>query len=383
MLAELHWSRSDFTLPRTIGQFVMAFVGFFIGAYVDKFGPRRFQAVGLLVLGGAIYLCSQVQSVGGWILINGIMLTSGSALIGNLVVNVTLSKWFVEKRGSAVAWAAMGVSFAGLTITPGITWAIDVVGWREAWQWLAGVAVLVMLPVAAVMRRAPEDHGLHPDGKSDAQVLGGQAQKAADDFSMSMTRSQAVRTRSFYLLATSFGIFSAGIGVMLLQTIPYLTDAGLSRVNAAFMITVASIPAMLTKPVWGYVIDRMEAPRRLAALSASITGIATALIAWGQIQASTPLLYVGFITLGMGWGGMIPLQEVIWAGYFGRRYLGEVRSAALPIALTMGASGPWLSSWYYDQVGNYDGAFWAVALLNLVAALLIYATAKPRSIAIA
>ncbi len=383
MLAELHWSRSDFTLPRTIGQFVMAFVGFFIGTYVDKFGPRRFQMVGLVVLGGAIYLCSQVQSVSGWILINGIMLTSGSALIGNLVVNVTLSKWFVEKRGSAVAWAAMGVSFAGLTITPGITWAIDVVGWREAWQWLAGVAVLVMLPVAAVMRRAPEDHGLHPDGKSDAQVLGGQAQKAADDFSMSMTRSQAVRTRSFYLLATSFGIFSAGIGVMLLQTIPYLTDAGLSRVNAAFMITVASIPAMLTKPLWGYVIDRMEAPRRLAALSASITGIATALIAWGQMEVSTPLLYAGFITLGMGWGGMIPLQEVIWAGYFGRRYLGEVRSAALPIALTMGASGPWLSSWYYDRVGNYDGAFWAVALLNLVAALLIYATAKPRSIAIA
>jgi len=162
-----------------------------------------------------------------------------------------------------------------------------------------------------------------------------------------------------------------------LQTIPYLTDAGISRVNAAFMITVASIPAMLTKPVWGYVIDRMAAPRHLAALSAALTGIATALIAWGQMEASYTLLYAGFITLGMGWGGMIPLQEVIWAGYFGRRYLGEVRSAALPIALTMGAAGPWLSSWYFDQVGNYDGAFIAVAGLNLLAAALIVATRKP------
>lgn len=378
MLAELHWSRSDFTLPRTIGQFVMAFVGFFIGVHVDRFGPQRFQAAGLLVLGCAIYLCSQVQSVGGWILINGVLLTAGSALIGNLVVNVTLSKWFVEKRGSAVAWAAMGVSFAGLTITPGITWAIDIVGWREAWQWLALVSVLVMVPVAAMMRRAPEDHGLHPDGKTDAQVLGGQAQKAADDFSMSMTRAEAVRTPSFYLLAVSFGIFSAGIGVMLLQTIPYLTDANVSRVNAAFMITVASIPAMLTKPLWGYVIDQLEAPRRLAALSATITGVATGLIAWGQMEASMPLLYAGYITLGMGWGGMIPLQEVIWAGYFGRRYLGEVRSAALPIALAMGASGPWLSSWYYDLVGNYDGAFVSVALLNVLAAVLIYFTGKPK-----
>ena len=95
------------------------------------------------------------------------------------------------------------------------------------------------------------------------------------------------------------------------------------------------------------------------------------------MEASMGLLYAGFITLGMGWGGMIPLQEVIWAGYFGRRYLGEVRSAALPIALTMGAAGPWLSSWYYDQAGNYDGAFVAVAALNLLAAILIFATRKP------
>ena len=379
MLDELGWSRFDFTVPRTIGQAVMAFVGFFVGAHVDRLGPRRFMLAGTCILGVSIYAHAFVQTVWGWWLVNGLALTTGAALLGNLVVNVTLAKWFVELRGSAVAWAAMGVSFAGVLITPGITWGIDVVGWREAWKWLALFAVSSMVPVVLIMRRAPEDHGLHPDGKSDDQVASGQAQRAADDFSRSMTRSQALRTTSFYALAFAFGLFTMGIGVMLLQTIPYVTDAGIPRVNAALMITVASIPAMLTKPVWGYFIDRMDAPRRLASLSAAITGIAIAVIVYGQSQSSLVWLYVGYTGLGMGWGGLIPLQEVIRAGYFGRRYLGSIRGVALPITMVMGASAPLLSSYYYDVVGNYNGAILVIAGLNIASAVMILLVPRPAS----
>ena len=377
MLEELGWSRYDFTVPRTIGHVVMAVVGFFVGAYVDRLGPRRFMVVGTCLLGVSIYAHAFVETVYGWWFINGLALTTGAALLGNLVVNVTLAKWFVELRGSAVAWAAMGVSFAGVLITPGITWGIDVVGWRDAWKWLSLFSLAVMVPVVLIMRRAPEDHCLHPDGKTDAQVESGLAQRAADDFSNSMTRAQALRTISFYGLVFAFGLFTMGIGVMLLQTIPYVTDAGIPRVTAALMITVASVPAMLTKPVWGYFIDRMDAPRRLASLSAAITGVAILVIVFGQSQGSLGWLYAGYIGLGMGWGGMIPLQEVIWACYFGRRYLGSIRGVAMPVSMIMGASAPLLSSYYYDVVGNYDGAITVVAGLNLASAVMILLVPKP------
>ena len=378
MLSELEWDRADYTLARTVGMGVMAAFGIYIGAGVDRYGPKPLMLCGTLVLGTAIYACSNVQTLWGWLLLNGVMLSAGAAMLGNLVVNVTLAKWFVEMRGSAVAWAAMGVSFAGILITPGITWVIDVVGWREAWRWLALFSVVVLIPVVLLMRRTPEDHGLHPDGHSDEHVASGMAQKASDDFSNSLTRAQALHTRTFYFLVTAFGFFSLGIGVMLLQTVPYLSEGGITRNTAAFMILVASVPAMLTKPVWGYFIDRMEAPRRLAAFSAALTGVAIAIIVWGQSTASLWLLYAGFITLGMGWGGMIPLQEVIWAGYFGRRHLGSIRGAAMPVALGLGAAGPWLSSWYHDQVGNYTGAISTVAALNLLSAALILAIPKLR-----
>ena len=121
-------------MPRTLSQFVMAGVGLLIGGWVDRFGPRRFMSVGMVVLSGALYSCSQVTTLIQWILLNGVVLTMGSALIGNLVVNVTLAKWFVERRGTASALAAMGISFAGVALVPAVTYAIDAQGWREAWQ---------------------------------------------------------------------------------------------------------------------------------------------------------------------------------------------------------------------------------------------------------
>lgn len=377
MLEELNWSRRDFTLPRTLGQFVMAGVGLIIGGYVDRFGPRRFMIVGTAILGAALYACSAIESLVQWIVLNGLILTMGSALIGNLVVNVTLAKWFVERRGTASALAAMGISFAGVALVPGVTYVIDVQGWREAWQWLAWFAVLVMIPVTLVMRRAPEDHGLHPDGKSDADVAAGLAQRAELDFSNSMTRHDALRTSSFYFLVAAFGFFSAGIAVMLLHTVPYVSDAGFSRETAAVMLAVASVPALVSKPIWGYFIDRSNAPKPLAALSAILTGFAIALIVIAQERASLSGLYAGFIVLGFGWGGMIPLQEVIWAGFFGRRYLGAVRSAALPLALLISAPAPWLTAWYYDVSGGYSGAIALVAAANVVSAILILLIPAP------
>jgi len=123
----------------------------------------------------------------------------------------------------------------------------------------------------------------------------------------------------------------------------------------------------------------MDAPRRLASLSAAITGLAIAVIVYGQSQGSLAWLYAGYIGLGMGWGGMIPLQEVIWAGYFGRRYLGSIRGVAMPIGMVMGASAPLLSSYYYDVVGNYDGAITVIAGLNLASAVMILLVPRPAA----
>jgi MFS family permease len=377
MTDELGWSRSEFVLARTIGMGLFAFTGLFIGSYVDRHGGRRLMRAGIAILAAAMLGQSYVQELWQWWALNGVLLTTGAAMTGNLVVNVTVAKWFVEKRGRAVGISAMGVSAAGILITPLASLLIDDVGWREAWRWLALGAVLVIVPISFLMRRAPEDHGLHPDGKSADEVARGGGARAAADFASSLTRGQAIRSRSFYFIVLAFGLGGLSIGTVLINGIPFMEDAGYSRTTGALMITIASIPSMVTKPIWGYFIDRLDA-RRMSVAGFILTAIALVTVVVSARNGADLVLFAGFFILGVGWGGFIPLQEVIWASFFGRRYLGAVRSAGMPFALGLSAGAPVLTALYFDQVGNYDGAFLAVAAFALVAVVLISIAAPPH-----
>jgi MFS family permease len=377
MVEDLGWSRADFTLTRTIGQLVMAFVGVFIGVRVDRFGGRPIMLMGTTLLAVTLALHSLIESLWVWWLLNGVLLTAGCAMVGNLVVNVTLSKWFVLNRGKAIAFAAMGVSFGGVIITPLATWLIDTIGWRPAWLWLGAGAAMVLYPVALFMRRAPEDHGLHPDGLTAEQLANGAGERAQQENANAYTRPEALRTFSFYALVVAFGFFSINIVVLLLQTVPYLTDNGFTRAEAAFAMLVASVPAMISKPIWGHLIDRSPA-KPLAAVSAGVTGLALFLIVFSVGGQQLFWVCAAYFVLGLGWGGMIPMQEVIWASFFGRRHIGAIRGAGLPFALTLGAIAPWLVSLYHDQVGQYDGALLVVAGLNVMSGVLIFLAPPPR-----
>src|SRR5690606_13259601 len=178
---------------------------------------RILMRVGIVILATAMFGCAYVQELWQWWLLNGVMLTTGSAMIGNLVVNVTLAKWFVERRGRMIGIASMGVSFGGIIITPFTALLVDALGWRDAWRILAVCAFAIIFPLSFLMRRAPEDHGLHPDGRSAAQVAAGLGRAAALDFANSLTRRQALRTSSFYMVAIAFGLGILSVQVILIQ----------------------------------------------------------------------------------------------------------------------------------------------------------------------
>jgi MFS transporter, OFA family, oxalate/formate antiporter len=219
MTQEFGWTRAEFSLSRSIGQVVLACTGFVIGSAIDRYGGRRFIIVGAFILSAATYSLGNITTLSQWLLLNGLMLTAGAALIGNLVVNVTLGKWFVERRGRAVALAGMGISLSGIILPMLSTWMVDENGWRASWKLLGIAAGLLTLPMAFIMRRSPEDHGLHPDGKSEEEMAQGHGAAAQADFENSMTRAQAMRTSSFYFLVLAFGLFQISITVMLIQTI--------------------------------------------------------------------------------------------------------------------------------------------------------------------
>ena len=132
MTQDLGWTRSEFSAVQTVSTVVMGIVGFGIGMLIDKRGPRLLMLAGGLICGAALIATSQVHNLWEFYLARGVAQTVGNAMLGNLVVNVTVSKWFIARRGMAVAIASSGVSLGGVLMTPVVSWVAGTWGWRPA-----------------------------------------------------------------------------------------------------------------------------------------------------------------------------------------------------------------------------------------------------------
>jgi OFA family oxalate/formate antiporter-like MFS transporter len=377
MTTELGWSRADFTWGQTFGTFIMSGAGFFVGNFLDAKGPRPFMLAGAVCLSASVLAMSQVDSLWQYLVLRGIGITLGAIMIGNLVVNTTVSKWFVRRRAWAIAAATTGLSLSG-AITPRITAALlEAYGWRTSWVILAFAMLVLVVPSALVMRRRPEDHGLLPDGDEAAVPTPTGTTLVTAATEVQWTRAEAVHTRSFWLLVLSFCLASFGAGAFSLHTVSYLEDSGYSTGEAAARFSTAFLFTAMSRPFWGSVMQRF-APRYCASLGFLTTAACTAGIIFSLGSGSSTLLYVFMIGWGVGFGGYVPIQELIWATYFGRQHIGKVRSVAIPILGVTSAIGPQLAARVYDAAGSYKYAFVLFASSSAIGAVCILWARPPR-----
>ena len=82
MTEDLGWTRTQFTLALTVGQFIMGITGFFIGAHIDRHGARPLMMIGVTVLGTATLLTAFVTELWQWMLLRGVVFTIGGGHAG-------------------------------------------------------------------------------------------------------------------------------------------------------------------------------------------------------------------------------------------------------------------------------------------------------------
>ena len=376
MLDEFGWSRTAFFFADTMGQIILMIVGLILGPRVDRFGSRPIMLLGVAICVPALVYMSQVDSYWEYFVVRGVFVITGASMAGFLVASVTVSKWFVTKRGQALGWTSMGVSMAGI-IWPTLTQLgmIEPLGWRTAWVVLGAIALAVLVPVSLLMRRRPEDYGMVPDGE-DTQISPAQQQAAERDFATSLTRREAVRTPAFYLIVLIFGVSVVGIFAILLHGVLFLGEHGFDAALAAGLVAVMSILSGVTKPPWGWALDRFDS-RLVGSVSFAIAAAGFVLVVLAADSGSAWLVAGSFVVMGIGIGGNIPIQEMIWAEYFGRRHLGAVRSLGFPVAMGISASTPVAVAVYADLVGSYDGAFYTCAGLWAASSVLCLALRMP------
>ena len=379
MTDELGWSRSEFVLAASLGFAVGGLSGFFIGPLIDRYGARPIMLVGGTLGGLALITVSQIESLWQFILVRGVLSQLGLFMVGPFVVNVALSKWFVVNRGQVIALASIGPAVGGIIPPLVLTPIVDSYGWEAGWVVL-GISTLVLVyPSALVMRRQPEDYGILPDGKTGYEEPTAEERRQREmmrrDFMSSYTRSEAVRTSAMWLLALGFALAVAVVASMYAHVIPFMTDAGYTRPQAAFVFAMQGFVALVVKFFWAWIMQK-RSPQGLAVITMAMMAVSVALL-HAAADHSLLALLVAFSLFGFGVSGMFPLFEFVWAWYFGRRHIGAVRSTGLPVSVMIAVTGPIVTGIYFDAVGNYTGAFYGLAVILAVGASLILISRRP------
>jgi MFS family permease len=384
---DLGVSRGFFSLLRSGEIIIGAMMSPFIGSWVDRYGTRWLMPGGALLAGMGFILLSQVTAFWQFLLIRWLLVTTGGAFISSMVVSVTIARWFVRKRGRAIAVATLGQGISKVGIPLVATTLFIWFGWRHTWS-VFGTAtmILVIFPAIVFVRRSPEEEGLRPDGiRTDPSEVDQSERKTLSqskaDADMVWTRREIMQTRAFWLLCVTFGMANVGIAGLNLHVFAHITDIGYPSFIAATVMSIIAFTQLGSTLVWGFLSERWEI-RKTTMLMFMIQAVGLGLAI--STRALSPI-YIGFFFYGVGLGGSLVLQEVIWATYYGRLSLGTVRGLAMLITLAFGAAGAPFFGFLFDATGSYLISFVLFALALLGSALLSLLARPPRkpSVAIA
>jgi OFA family oxalate/formate antiporter-like MFS transporter len=380
MTEELGWTRAEFTFAISAAAILAAFTGVVVGPLIDRYGARPLMLTGALAYGAALFATSLVTELWQFVALHLAAGILARPLIGGVVVNVAVAKWFVVRRGWAISLASSGFSFGTMLMPPLATAVVASLGWRDAFVVMALLFWALMVPAALLMRRTPEDYGMLPDGRRSGEARDDRErrdlERVREDFDRSYTRRDAMRTQAFWLLLLAFSLFLANNIAMLFHAIPFATGTGFTPPQAGFAFGLTGISGLLSKFVWGWALERASAVR-LSALAFGAAGGGTLLLLVATDAHSMPALLLAFFAWGFGFGGVTPLSEYLWASYFGRRHLGAVRSLGVPAQVAATSLGPLLVALWFDLAGSYEGAFVAMVAVYAAGAATVLASRPP------
>ena len=360
-----------------------------VGYLVDRVGSRRLLLTGTVLVGAGFIFLSRVESV--WAFYVAVMIIAvGMSATGGPVAMTTAAHWFERQRGRAMALLTAGAGASGVMVVVLAT-LISAFGWREALLIIGIAQWAVCIPLALLVRHRPEEMGLLPDGeppRPPAEVGRVTAPPEADAVAdgplriqdSGMTVGQALRTRTFWLLALAMSLAGFGSTAIIVHQVVYVTEAtGLSNEEAAVVAMLMPVVSLVGRLGFGWLADYRE-KRQVLAASYTLLGLGILLLA----AAQEPWQLVFFLVVfSPGWGGSIAVQPAFQAESFGLRAFGAIQGLAFTVSTLGSVAGPIFAGWVHDSTDTYRHAFVVLALASLAAAPAILMVGRPKEAVVA
>jgi MFS family permease len=382
ILDEFGWERGMTAGAFSFGFIISAVLSPTLGRLMDRRGPVVVNELGVVLIGIGLLLATLVKAPWQLYATLGALVGAGSVCLGYTGQGLFLPNWFARRRGLAMSLAFSGVGFGSVILLPWLQSLIIRTGWRSACLALGVLVLALLLPLNLLVRRRPEDIGLHPDGDGAAHTTG--STKAGLGIvdpawvAIDWTLSRALRTARFWWIALGyFCALFAWYAVQVHQT-KYLQEIGFTPALAAWALGGVSLAGIPGQIALGYLSDRIG--REFVWVVGSLGFTATCLLLLALRDTPTmPLLYLMIAAQGVLGYGVTSVIGAIPAEIFQGRHYGSIFGTLMLASIGGGAVGPWLTGALHDATGNYTAAFCIALVCSLLSAIAIW-FAAPRKV---
>ena len=351
------WSRTEVSASLSFAA-VGIITAPFLGRLLDKYGAKPVMLCSVALMGSSfvlrpfmtelwhLYAISFLQ----FMAINGTVMLPAGRLVGI---------WFKKNRGQVLGITMMGNNFGGLVLPPVIGAILVSFSWQIAYYAIAIMFALVWLyTLKFVSENKVSDSKSNINTRistDPAQILPG------------MTLQEAIKTKSFYLIAIITPIGSLAFSMVLPHVIDNYTNAGVSLLTAASGLVVLSTFGMIGKIFWGAVGEKITGRKALmCSFSVTIVGI---VLMYNPVAG--PLLWIAAAVFGLGMGAFGPLYTMIIQDLFGLRNYGAISGLlGLTGVISFGA-GPIMGGLSYDMAGTYKPIILAASIGIAIGVLLL------------
>tara|TARA_Y100000996_G_scaffold398689_1_gene366973 strand:- start:1025 stop:2263 length:1239 start_codon:yes stop_codon:yes gene_type:complete len=372
MSSSLNWSVASISVGIALRQIAGTMVGPLLGPRIDKTEPKKLFFISTLITGISTIVLGFITNVWVFYMVYGVIGAIAITGISNLVTGTVISKWFIKSRGRALGFSDLGSSVGVIILIPVINIIITTYSWESAWVSLGLLHLIIMTPVAFLMKRQPEDYGLLPD--NEISVENDVITNDSKLDTVVWTAKEAIKTYQFWIIILAFGLSNISVMAILSHQINHIVHQGFSSTQAALIISLWAIFAGFARVLFGFLLEKISV-RYLSFIVMIGSALGTYFLLIGN---SLELLYCFAIIYGLFRGAVVLMSIIIWADYYGRTNLGAIRGLTTPFNIISLSIGPVAAGYFYDQLGSYDMIFSVFIVLYVVSGVLILFTHSPK-----
>lgn len=340
-----------------------------VGLVAVRLGASRVLAFGAALFAATFVYFARIENLMGlYISIAGVGLAAAS--MGDVAVGHALSNWTRKSRGFALGIAYAGSNLGGLVLAQLFIRVATESNWRNGLLVVAAFSLVILLPAALfLVRDSPRAGHLAALPVEAPEAIEGVDANASlrvpEDSALDL--QAALKTRSFWILATALFVFFFYFQGILDHLVLFLVDSGLSRAEAVDVFSQAVGLGIISKILGGALADRVSEKTGIL-IDYALLAISSAVL---LAMPNPNLVWIFVAAYGFGYPARDVVFPLMLGRCFGTKYLGEIYGAMM-LALLAGSLGSLFAASIFDRVGDYHLAFLTFAGMNTFAFALLF-----------